>query len=116
MRLEARHGGDQRADPGGDTDRDHQDVVHNQRRGGEQGDAPSEIFARHGVRSTSAGIRGDGLEVRDVDNDQERNDAEADGHDILNSERAERNQQSECGFGAVSRGTERIQSEDADSG
>ena len=114
MRLEARYGRDQRADTGGDPHCDDQDIVHNQRRCGQQASAGTQIFASHRIGSAASRIGGDGLQVRDVDNDKKRNNAEADGDDVLDTQGAERNQQGERGFRAVSRGAERIQSEHSD--
>src|SRR6267142_2318469 len=60
----------------------------------------------------AAWISGDGLAIGKVDDDQQHNNGRADGNDVLHSKNAERNQQAESGFRAVSRGTERVQPED----
>ena len=114
MWLEAGCGGNQSADSGRDAHGHHQDVIDNQRRGRQQRDILPQIFARDRIRAAAARISRDGLKIGNIDDDQQRDNAEADGYDVLNAESAQRDQQRECGFRTVTRGAQRIQAEDSD--
>ena len=103
-----------RTDSGGDADGHHQDVVDNQRRGGQQRDILSQVLSRHRVGAAASRIGGDGLKVGNVDNDQQRNDAEADRDHVVDAQGAQRDQQRERGLRAVRRGAQRIQTEHSD--
>ena len=70
----------------------------------------------HGIRSAALGIRIDRLPVADVDNRQQDHDGNTYGHDVLHAQQAQREQQRERSLGPIGSGTERIKTEDRDTG
>src|SRR5215472_16482213 len=106
MGLKARRRGDQGAYAGGNPNGDSEYVVHNQRSRGKQSHTLAQVFTRNRVRSTAAGIRGNGLAIGGIDDNQQRDDAEADRHHVLNAESSQRQQQSERRFWSVGGGAE----------
>ena len=110
--MQARDGGDERADSGGDTDRRGEYVVGEQGRGGEQAGERAEIEARDRVRAAAVGISGDRLAIRKVNNDQQNDDGGADRKNVVKSDEAQRDEKAERGFGAIRGGAERVEAED----
>src|SRR5229473_2686042 len=114
MRLQRGNGRNQRANACGNAHGRSEDVVRQQSCRGEKACEGAQVEARNGVGAAARGIGGNGLAIGKVDYDEERNDGGADGDDVLHTEQAERNQQTEGGFRAVGGGTERVQAEDGD--
>ena len=71
MGLQRWHGGDQRADAGGDSDRGGQHIIDHQRRRREKPGPMPQILAGHGVRAAAARIGLDRLPVRKVNDHQQ---------------------------------------------
>ncbi len=74
VRQERRDRRDERADARGDADRDVEDVVERERGAGEQRPALPEVLLRDRVRAAAVRVRGDGLPVREVDDEQDGDD------------------------------------------
>ncbi len=113
QRWNRRH---QRAHSGRDSNRGRKHVIDEQSGRRQQTRARADILARYRVGSASARIRVDGLAIREVDDGKQQNDGAADGHDVGDAQRAERDQDGERRFRTVCRGAERVQSEDGDAG
>src|SRR5260370_5961220 len=116
VRLELGHGGYECADAGRNTHGHGQDVIDHERGGGQQSGGGAQVSASHGVRSASARIRSNRLQVGKEEYDQQNENRGGDWNDVVNSERSERDEQRERGFRAIRGGTQRIQAEDGDSG
>ena len=112
VRLKLRHGGNQRAHPGGNSHGRGQHVVKHQRRRGQQAGIRPQIFRRHGVRAAPAWIGRDGLPVGKINDRQQHNNAGAHRHNVRDSRRAQRNEQRQRRLGPVRRRTQRIQAKD----
>jgi hypothetical protein len=69
---------------------------------------------RNGVRAATRRVRRDSLQIRKINNDEQRNYGRTYGDDVLNSEKAERNKQAERRFRAICGGAERVQTEYGD--
>src|SRR6266852_106681 len=108
--------GKHEADAGGDSDGGGEDVIGEQRGGGDKAGERTEVGARNGVGASSRWISRDGLQVGNVNNQEQGDDGGADGHDVLHAEKAERNEQAESGFRAISSGTEAVEAEYGDAG
>ena len=72
----------------------------------------AQVVAGHCIGTATVRIRLDRLPIGEVDDDQQRNDRRADGHDDIDAFETQRDEQRQCGFRAVGRGTERVQAED----
>src|SRR5208283_1676071 len=116
MCLQGRNGGDEGADSRGDAYGGGEDVVGKQGRGGEKSGENAKIGASDGVGAASRGIGSDGLQVGEIDDDEQGDDGGADRDDVLHTEKAERDEQGESGFGAVRGGAEGVEAEDGDAG
>src|SRR6266849_8572819 len=114
--LQSGHGRDQRADARGNSDGGGEDVIGEQRGGGDKAGEGAKIGARDGVRAAARWIGRDGLQVGNVNDQEQGDDGGADGHDVLHAEKAERNEQAESGFRAVSSGAETVESENGNAG
>ncbi len=112
--LQRRNGRHQRADAGRDSNGGGEHVIDHQRGGGQQARAFADVLARHGVGSATARVRIDGLAIREIDDGEQENDGAADGHDVGDAQRAERDQDGERRFRTVCGGTQRVESEDRD--
>jgi len=112
VRLQGRNGGDQRAHSGGDTYRGGEDVVGEEGGSGEQAGKNAKVETGDGVGAAAHRICRDGLEIGKVNDDQQGDDRGANGNDVVQAQETERDQQAECGFGAISRGTQGVQTED----
>ncbi len=112
--LETRDGADERADSGRDADGRGKNVVGEERGGGEEAGKRAEIVARDGVGAATLRIGLDRLTVREVNNDEQDDDRGAERQNVVEAEQPERNEQAECGFGAVRRGAESVEAEDGD--
>jgi len=76
------------------------------------GMARAQAVASNGVRPSPARVGFDGLQIRKVHDRQQNDDAHADGNDVGDSRRSQRDQERQCGLGAISGGTERVQAKD----
>ena len=114
MRQQRGHGGNQRAHAGGNADGDVEDVVDHQGGAGQQARKVPQVLARHGERSAAAGVRFDGLAVREVDDGQQPDDPQAERHDVMAAQFAQRPQNGERGLRPVSRRTQSVEAEDGD--
>ena len=103
VRLESRDRGNQRADARRDPDRDDEHVVQQQRRRGQEPGQLPQVVARDRVGSAAGRIRADRLSVRQVDDQQQDDDDRADGADVAEARRTERNQQRHRRFRPVRR-------------
>jgi hypothetical protein len=56
------------------------------------------------------------LHVREIDNDQKRDDGGTDGNNVVHAHQPQRNQQAESGFRTICGGAERVQAEDGHAG
>ena len=111
QRWNRRH---QRAHAGRDSNGGREHVVDQQRGRGQQPRARADVLARDGVRSASARVRIDGLAIRKINDGQQKNDGAADGNDVRDAQRAERDQDGERRFRTICGGTQRVESEDGD--
>ena len=102
--LEARDCGHEGTNAGGYADGRIQDVVDHERGGGEQPRLLPEILGGDGVAATPVRVGIDGLAVGEEDDREQADDREGDGDDLLDACEAERDEQGEGGFGAVSGG------------
>src|SRR5260370_5483 len=109
MPLQGRNREDQRADAGRDAHGSGKNVIREQGRGGQKTRTRSEVEARYGVGTASAGIRSDGLAIREIDDEKQRDDGGADGNDVVQAEKAEGNEQGQHGFGARRGGALRVE-------
>ena len=66
VRLQAGHGGDERAHAGGDAHRCGEDVVDHQRRSGQQAGALAQVLRSHRVGAAALRIGVDGLAIAEV--------------------------------------------------
>ncbi len=114
VRQQGRNGRNQSTDSRRNADGGREDVIGQERRRGQQAGRRAQIEARHGIRATAGGIRGDGLAIGEVHDHQQRDDSGADGNDITNAKKAKGNQQAEGRFRAVSRRAQRVQAKDRD--
>ena len=89
VRLEPRKRRNQRSYTRGDPDRRVQDVVDHQRRGGEQAGVRAQVLRGDRVAAAAVRIGIDGLQVGKVDDGQQADDGEADGHDVLQCPRGQ---------------------------
>ena len=80
--MQPRHRRGQRADPGGDADRDVQDVVDHQRGGGEEAGIGPEILARDGVGAAICRVGADSLPVGRKQHRQQHQDGDHDRLDL----------------------------------
>ena len=74
VRLEGRHCGSESEDPGGDGDRNREDVVDEERGGREKARKPPEIVARDDVGSSARLVRAHRLPVGKDDDPEQRGD------------------------------------------
>ena len=116
VRLKFGNGGNERADSRGNADRRREHVVEHQCSCRQQSGVGAEVLRRDGVGAASARIRRDRLPVRKINDRQEHDDADTHRQDIRDARGAERNQQSQGGFGAVRRRAQRIKAKDRNSG
>ena len=70
----------QRGDAGGDRDRDRQDVIRQERRGGRQAGQRPEVVARDDVRAATVRIGRDRLAIADDDDGEDDDDRDGDRH------------------------------------
>src|SRR3974390_1700675 len=105
---------DQRADTRRNPNRGSENVIGEERGSSEQSGKRAEIHARDGIGTATSWIRGDGLQIREEDDKEERNDGQADRHDVLHTEQTQGNQQTEGSFGAIRGGTQSVEAEDGD--
>ena len=71
----------------------------------------TEIGARNGVGTAAIRIRRNGLTIGKIHNDQQRNNGGADGNDVVDTGKSERDQETEGGFRTVRGRTEGVESE-----
>ena len=109
MRDKRWNGRDERADAGGDTHTDVEQVVEHERRSREQADTLAEVLAGDGVRAAALRIGCDGLPVGKVDDQQQQDDRDADRHHIADTERRRRDEDGERGFRTVSGRTQGVE-------
>ena len=102
----------QSADSRGNAHGGGENVVGKQRGRGEQAGRCAKIEARHGVRAAAGGIGRDGLAIGEIHDHEQRDDGGANGYDIANTEKAQRNQKAEGRFRAISGRAKCIQAED----
>ena len=91
----------EREHPGRDAHRDREDVVDEQRRCADQARQHAEVRPRHDVTAAAAGIRLDGLPVRERDQAEERHDQHRDGHHEPERRRTRDEQGEHRGLGRV---------------
>ena len=106
--MKTGHGGHQRAHAGGNAYTHIQQVVQHKRRGSQQAHAAPQVFARDRVGAATVRVGIDRLPVGEVHNRQQKNDDEADGHDISQPGGTQRNQQRQRCLRPVRGGAKRI--------
>ncbi len=92
VRLERRHGRDERTHACGDPDGGGEDVVDHESRGGEQTRAIAEVLTGDGEGAAPVRISLDGLGVGEVEDDEQDEDGGGDGEDEVNACQAERDE------------------------
>ena len=114
MRQQGWNGRDQCADARGNPDRDSENVIGEERSRGEKARASAQVESRDGVGAAAVWICGNGLAIREVHDDEQRDDGGTDGDEIANAEKTEGNQKAEACFGPVRGRAERIETKDGD--
>ena len=82
LRLQRRHGGNQRADASRNSHCGGEHIIDHQRSGRQQSGVGAEVLAGNGVRASALRIRGDRLPVREVHDAEQHHDAQSDRPDI----------------------------------
>jgi len=90
VRQQRGNRGDQSADSRGDANGGGEDVISEQRGRGSRLAGGAQVEACHGIGTAAGGVRFDGLAIGEVDNHQQGDDGGADGNDVLNAEKAQR--------------------------
>jgi hypothetical protein len=116
VRLQRRNRGDEGTDSSGDTDGGGENVIGEQCRGGEKSGKNAKVETGYRVRAATGRIGRDGLQVGKVNDDEQGDDGGADRDDVTDTEKTERDQESESGFRAVRGGAESVEAEDGDAG
>ena len=102
------------ATPRGDRDGDGEDVVGEERRGGDESGHDAEVLPRDGVRAAAAGIGEDRLPVREGDEDEQPDDDGRDRDDVRERDGAEDREDEEGLLGGVGDGGDRVGREDGE--
>src|SRR5271166_4337807 len=112
VRQQRGHRRDQSAHSGGNTDRSGKNVIGQQRGRSQQARRRTKIEPRYGIGTAALGIRRDGLAIREVHDQEQRDDGRADGNDIADAKQAKRNQKTESRFRAIRSRAKPIQTKD----
>ena len=116
VRLKTGSRGYQRAHTGRNPHSHDKNVINHQRRRREQARKLPQILRRDRIGTASARIRRNGLAIGEVDDRQQDDNAQADGNDVGDARRTERDQQRERRFRSVCRGAQRVQAENGNAG
>jgi hypothetical protein len=107
--MQARYRRGQRANSGGNADRDIQHVVDHQHRGGEEAHRLAEIFLRDRIGTATGRIGSDRLPIGDVENAQEHEYRQHDCAEMGKSGRPERDENRQRRFRPVGRGAKPVE-------
>ncbi len=99
-----------------DADGDHEHVIEHQGGGGEQPGDGAEVFLGDRVRAAAMRIRGNGLAVGEIDDEEQDDDEGTDRPDVGKAGRAERDEQGERRLRTVRRRAEGVEAEHGDAG
>jgi hypothetical protein len=79
------------------------DVIDHQRRCGKQPCSFAQVFRRHGIAATTAGVGSNGLSIAEKDDYQQDQDGGDDRQQVLCPKHAQRDQQRQRGLRAIRR-------------
>src|SRR5208283_4908682 len=115
VRQERWDGGNKRTHPRRDAHGDVEHIVQGERGAGKKPQALTKVFFRHRVGAAASGVGGDGLTIRNVDDEQDANDEGGNGPHIAQAQDAQGKEDREESLGSIGGGGQAVEPEDRDS-